>query len=855
MGDNPNTSMADILYPERDAIEQTEFDGGQGDMYDGSIPGQTNVARPVNFGYYDFTPSQRFAGILLSYIVLMTDLQDGDLTLTADQHIAWVGWGANDQDALDAGRLIAAREGWEPAYDEFFGEGVSAVTQWPRLNGGDGSDFEKHVSDRMASLETIDRESRIPKPAVVQQISGKVYDTIGLGGWPAKGSAEYLFLSALNSGNKSVQAQQWDHRAEMVASTFATAMTAVFAGELIAVGATASKAAIAGSRLQQLLRGAAGGLSFLNKVKAKEAMAKMGSQISKFRNTKTFTVAKYAFYGNATYASGALLASLALGLTEEPALNVYDGIHKQLQAGEIPPAHAQLVASAINAMTGEEIPEYLRDIEGWNGVDLIGPKGSDNRRLAEEKIRREILDPIFDVLYPDDDGSPAPVTGDAADWEGATILAAGAGVDLFGQSTETGIWGDATTPTTVPGDTAVTDDTTATVDESLESYDDTADEGGFFDFESMSNLELARFLRQGASGEVPDTRFTDYDLDLLDPAAREEVIRKAQQEGTPDTGRTDYGLGSLEPAARQAAIREARNELYPRLQAAGQEQAATMGGFYHGQQAPVGGFNPFTPVMPTITPGPDVNLPGTTATADAQNPWVSGVLPRYDTRTYEGIQGSWSIPQIEEFQQDAIDAGLIEPEANIRWGSRDPFTRHAFTAIVTEANANGNTWEDQLKDRIVQYQQWLVDNPEEPERIAQYGAFIAPTYRAPDYASLAQSVQATMAQKLGRRPSEAEMQLLVEQMSAYDKQQWGAQVQADRQTHAARARAFENERDDNTVAEQSGGTVQGVDAEARFLEFFNDKFSGEIKHRERVDQVQGKQGGLFASLNRIAGEV
>ena len=51
--------------------------------------------------------------------------------------------------------------------------------------------------------------------------------------------------------------------------------------------------------------------------------------------------------------------------------------------------------------------------------------------------------------------------------------------------------------------------------------------------------------------------------------------------------------------------------------------------------------------------------------------------------------------------------------------------------------------------------------------------------------------------------------------------------------------------------EQSGGTTQGVDAEARFQQFFDNKFAGEIKHRERVDQVGSKTAGLFGSIGNI----
>ena len=190
---------------------------------------------------------------------------------------------------------------------------------------------------------------------------------------------------------------------------------------------------------------------------------------------------------------------------------------------------------------------------------------------------------------------------------------------------------------------------------------------------------------------------------------------------------------------------------------------------------------------------------------------------------------------------------MLNPESfSFRSGSRDANTRTAFSNLLVDANSNGNTWEDQLTDNIRTYQIWLDENPDEEEK---YPAFVTPAYLAPDYATLAQQTKNDFRARLQRRPSGSEMRLFTDQLGSYDQQQWSAQVQADRQTHAARAREFE------TGDPQSGGTVQGVDALSRFSEFFDEKYEGEIKHRERTEQVQQKQGGLFGSLNRIAGGI
>jgi hypothetical protein len=150
------------------------------------------------------------------------------------------------------------------------------------------------------------------------------------------------------------------------------------------------------------------------------------------------------------------------------------------------------------------------------------------------------------------------------------------------------------------------------------------------------------------------------------------------------------------------------------------------------------------------------------------------------------------------------------------------------------------------------YQQ-AKDNQKKPV----YQGFVTPAYLAPDYATLAATTRNEFRQRLGRRPSSAELEIYANYLRDEDKNQWKSEVAADRATHAARGRQWdaEQESEGTSSPDVSAGTVQGVDAMSRFDEFFTKHFSGEIAHRERTDQVQNKQGGLFASLNRIAGSI
>jgi hypothetical protein len=222
--------------------------------------------------------------------------------------------------------------------------------------------------------------------------------------------------------------------------------------------------------------------------------------------------------------------------------------------------------------------------------------------------------------------------------------------------------------------------------------------------------------------------------------------------------------------------------------------------------------------------------------------------PRYFEGDYQDIMATWSIDRIQWFQDRAMDAGMLNGEEfSFRYGSRDANTRNAFSFLLADANANGNEWEDQLQDNVRTYQEWLKENPEPEDE--KYPSFVTPAYLAPDYATLAQQTKSDFNARLGRRATGAEMRLFTDYLGGQDAQQWAAQTQADRQTHAARAREFE------TGDPQGGGTVQGVDAMARFDEFFDEKYEGEIKHRERTEDVQRRQPGLFGSLNRIAGSI
>jgi hypothetical protein len=318
---------------------------------------------------------------------------------------------------------------------------------------------------------------------------------------------------------------------------------------------------------------------------------------------------------------------------------------------------------------------------------------------------------------------------------------------------------------------------------------------------------------------------------------------------TGGTSGTGYALDDYDEAAGRVGAELYENQT-PEREAQQAKEAREAELLERGNV--IGGLAPNTRVSPTVTelqpwhPGNfQRNDPVAQEMADTY-------APRYFDENYRNIIGGWSIDETEWFQNQAILAGLIDPESYIRYGSRDGYTTTAFMQILTDANNNGNMWKDELGSQVESYQQWKMDNPEKKD---SYPAFITPAYPKPDYATLSQQVKGAVGQSLGRRATASELQLLTDHLGQLDRQEWSGQVSAQRAEHAARGREYDDRQDDGISTGQSAGTVQQVDAESRFNEFFEEKYQGELSHRARVGQVQDKQAGLFQSLSRIAGNI
>lgn len=197
---------------------------------------------------------------------------------------------------------------------------------------------------------------------------------------------------------------------------------------------------------------------------------------------------------------------------------------------------------------------------------------------------------------------------------------------------------------------------------------------------------------------------------------------------------------------------------------------------------------------------------------------------------YEGDQFSilkgLNTEDLVRLQEQLAAVGLA---ANPLYGEvGDESTLNAMSKLLSLANRSGTSWDATLTR--------LSTNPRLQEE-AKEPEFEEPTYLAPDYASIAQRVKGMFRDQLGRDPDQGEMAQFTAELQGWDKDNFNAQVAADRAD-------FEGE---------GGGTVQSVDPVARFQERFEQVYKPELnfvrdKGRavETREQVEASTGLLSA---------
>ena len=223
-------------------------------------------------------------------------------------------------------------------------------------------------------------------------------------------------------------------------------------------------------------------------------------------------------------------------------------------------------------------------------------------------------------------------------------------------------------------------------------------------------------------------------------------------------------------------------------------------------------------------------------------------VPQYDNDYARRTMGNMSAGQIAALELSLWQAGYISNEPGSPQNRSTDLIR-GFDYLITEADAGRNDWEDQLEADMVEYQKFLAD--EEAERLANETepirpGFVVPAYRKPDYATLAQHVKATVRDQLQRQPTESELSMLSGYLEQQYRNAWQSnEVDVGRDDWTRRGRAAE------TGQEQGAPTIGNVDPVARFDEQFEERYEGELAHRQRVDQSEERTTNLFGSFDML----
>jgi len=183
-----------------------------------------------------------------------------------------------------------------------------------------------------------------------------------------------------------------------------------------------------------------------------------------------------------------------------------------------------------------------------------------------------------------------------------------------------------------------------------------------------------------------------------------------------------------------------------------------------------------------------------------------------------------STEQLARTQDRLVALGILDGYTR---GRIDPNTVKAFSDVLWMANSEGRSWTQTIGDlertKAEMGDDWAWgDGSGSGDR----APFVAPTYLAPDYATLAQRVKTELRDQLGRDPDESELALLTAELSGWDREAFDAEEAAAR----AEWEAAEDGRD-------ASPTAQAVDPVARFKESFESKFKAELRGIQRTEEA------------------
>lgn len=245
-----------------------------------------------------------------------------------------------------------------------------------------------------------------------------------------------------------------------------------------------------------------------------------------------------------------------------------------------------------------------------------------------------------------------------------------------------------------------------------------------------------------------------------------------------------------------------------------------------------GGFLGIDPGMPL--PGESASLPGL-----GQSEWdragvdrtvgVSVGGPQY-TAQHKWLLANMPIEHLVRLQETMEQVGFSR---KMKLGVLDDATVDNWVELLGLANREGSDWQSTL-GRLGDYSGGMEAVKEElPE-------FEPATFVAADPVAMAQDVKDLMKQRLGREPRPDEIDELVTEMG-------GISRLRHEQDEELRELQF-NAQVDPEGEVQAPEEFTKIDPSARFRKLFEEKYGGEIEHKEEVAEVASQRESLESQV-------
>ena len=223
--------------------------------------------------------------------------------------------------------------------------------------------------------------------------------------------------------------------------------------------------------------------------------------------------------------------------------------------------------------------------------------------------------------------------------------------------------------------------------------------------------------------------------------------------------------------------------------------------------------------------------------------------PWYDIGDQFALYAGLGPEAIAERQQELVKMGAVE-QGDIIYGEWGDAESTATEKMMVYANERVQPMEEFEQDNPDFWKEWWEV---EGSDAASNRAYSPPTYRRLDPARSEIVVQETMRRLLGRDASSDELADLGSHMQDMHRQSFTAEVQAQRTEYDRQTQAID------TDEEPAGGTVQGIDWEARFLQTFEKHNKAELARYDRTQMTADRQqvvgGALSNMMNMLGGGI